>query len=144
MDADFSHDPKEILNMLKILDDGFDLVIGSRYKEGINVLNWPLGRILLSYIASLYVRLITGMPIRDPTSGFVAYKSIILKKISLDNIKFQGYAFQIEMKYKSWINGFNLIEHPIVFKNRVKGESKMNINIFWEAIFGVIKMRLFK
>ncbi len=144
MDADFSHDPKEILNMLKILNDGFDLVIGSRYKEGINVLNWPLGRILLSYIASLYVRLITGMPIRDSTSGFVAYKSIILKKISLDNIKFQGYAFQIEMKYKSWINGFNLIEHPIVFKNRVKGESKMNISIFWEAIFGVIKMRLFK
>ena len=95
-------------------------------------------------MASIYVRIITGMPITDPTSGFVGYKSVVLKKIGLDNIKFQGYAFQIEMKYKGWINSFSLIEHPIVFKNRVRGESKMNINIFWEAIFGVIKLRLFK
>ena len=144
MDADHSHDPKEITKMIKILQDGFDLVVGSRYKDGINVLNWPLGRILLSYMASIYVRIITGMPITDPTSGFVGYKSTVLKKIGLNNIKFQGYAFQIEMKYKAWINSFRLIEHPIIFKNRVRGESKMNINIFWEAIFGVIKLRLFK
>ena len=144
MDADRSHNPKEIPKMIKILQDGFDLVVGSRYKDGINVLNWPIGRILLSYMASIYVRIITGMPITDPTSGFVGYKSVVLKKIGLDNIKFQGYAFQIEMKYKGWINSFSLIEHPIVFKNRVRGESKMNINIFWEAIFGVIKLRLFK
>jgi|TARA_Y100000996_G_scaffold301854_1_gene239337 dolichol-phosphate mannosyltransferase len=144
MDADHSHDPKEITKMIKILQDGFDLVVGSRYKDGINVLNWPLGRILLSYMASIYVRIITGMPITDPTSGFVGYKSTVLKKIGLNNIKFQGYAFQIEMKYKAWTNSFRLIEHPIIFKNRVRGESKMNINIFWEAIFGVIKLRLFK
>ncbi len=144
MDADFSHDPSEIDKMIRILNDGFDLVIGSRYKSGINVLNWPIGRIMLSYAASIYVKVITGMPINDPTSGFVGYKSHVLKKIGLDNINFQGYAFQIEMKYMAWINGFSLFEHPIIFKNRLKGESKMNITIFWEAIFGVIKMRLFK
>ena len=144
MDADHSHDPKEITKMIKILQDGYDLVVGSRYKDGINVLNWPLGRILLSYTASIYVRIITGMPITDPTSGFVGYRSTVLKKVGLDNIKSLGYAFQIEMKYKAWTNSFRLIEHPIIFKNRVRGESKMNINIFWEAIFGVIKLRLFK
>ena len=144
MDADFSHNPKEIHPMLALLDEEADLVVGSRYIKGVNVVNWPLSRILLSYFASLYVRLITGMPIKDATAGFVGYRSEVLKAIEIDQIKFVGYAFQIELKYKAWLKKFKLIEHPIVFTNRVKGKSKMNGSIIWEALYGVLFLRLFK
>ena len=143
MDADLSHDPVCLPKMIDLLKQNTDVVVGSRYKEGINVVNWPLGRILLSYCASLYVRLITGMPIKDPTAGYVGYKKIVLENIELDKIKFLGYAFQIEMKYKSWIMGYKLTEYPIIFKNRLKGKSKMDQSIFWEAIVGVIKLRFY-
>lgn len=143
MDADLSHDPVYISEMVNILKDSSDVVVGSRYIGGVNVVNWPLTRILLSYSASLYVRIITGMPIKDPTAGFVGYKRRVLEKIQLDKIQFVGYAFQIEMKYKSWIQGFKITEYPIIFKNRINGKSKMDQSIFWEAIIGVIKLRLF-
>ncbi len=144
MDADFSHNPKEIQPMLALLEKEADLVVGSRYIKGVNVVNWPLSRILLSYFASLYVRLITGMPIKDATAGFVGYRSEVLKAIEIDQVKFAGYAFQIELKYKAWLKKFKLIEHPIVFTNRVKGKSKMNGSIIWEALYGVLFLRLFK
>ena len=144
MDGDFSHDPLELDTMLKKLNSGSDVVIGSRYLNGINVINWPLSRIILSKGASYYVKLITGIPISDPTSGFVGYKSKVLNSISLDKIKFIGYAFQIELKYKSWKKGFSLDEHSIIFKNRVKGKSKMNGSIIWEAIYGVVKLKFLK
>ena len=144
MDADFSHNPKELSSMMTLLKDQADLVVGSRYIKGVNVVNWPLGRILLSYSASLYVRLITGMPIKDATAGFVGYKRQVLETIDLDQIKFVGYAFQIELKYKAWLKKFKLIEHPIIFTNRVKGKSKMNGSIIWEALFGVLFLRFFK
>ena len=144
MDADFSHNPKEIQPMLALLEKEADLVVGSRYIKGVNVVNWPLSRILLSYFASLYVRLITGMPIKDATAGFVGYRSEVLKAIEIDQIKFVGYAFQIELKYKAWLKKFKLMEHPIVFTNRVKGKSKMNGSIIWEALYGVLFLRLFK
>jgi dolichol-phosphate mannosyltransferase len=144
MDADFSHNPKEIQSMLALLEKEADLVVGSRYIKGVNVVNWPLSRILLSYFASLYVRLITGMPIKDATAGFVGYRSEVLKAIEIDQVKFVGYAFQIELKYKAWLKKFKLIEHPIVFTNRVKGKSKMNGSIIWEALYGVLFLRLFK
>jgi len=144
MDADFSHNPKEIQPMLALLEKEADLVVGSRYIKGVNVVNWPLSRILLSYFASLYVRLITGMPIKDATAGFVGYRSEVLKAIEIDQIKFVGYAFQIELKYKAWLKKFKLIEHPIIFTNRVKGKSKMNGSIIWEALYGVLFLRLFK
>ena len=143
MDADFSHDPAELPKMIDLLKEGNDLIIGSRYKEGVNVINWPLGRILLSYLASFYVRVITGMPIKDPTAGYIGYKRKVLENIELDKIKSLGYAFQIEMKYKSWISGYKLIEYPIIFKNRVRGKSKMDQSIFWEAIVSVIKLRFY-
>jgi dolichol-phosphate mannosyltransferase len=143
MDADLSHDPVYVSEMVNILKDSSDVVVGSRYIGGVNVVNWPLTRILLSYSASLYVRIITGMPIKDPTAGFVGYKRRVLEKIQLDKIQFVGYAFQIEMKYKSWIQGFKITEYPIIFKNRINGKSKMDQSIFWEAIIGVIKLRLF-
>lgn len=144
MDADFSHQPKELKSMIKILDSNVDLVIGSRYVNGVNVVNWPLGRILLSYFASFYVQFITGMPIKDPTAGFVGYKRRVLEAIDLDKIKFIGYAFQIELKYKAWIKNFLIKEHPIIFINRVYGKSKMSGNIIWEAFFGVLLLRLKK
>ena len=144
MDGDFSHDPLELDPMLKKLNSGSDVVIGSRYLNGINVINWPLSRIILSKGASYYVKLITGIPISDPTSGFVGYKSKVLDSICLDKIKFIGYAFQIELKYKSWKKGFILDEHSIIFKNRVKGKSKMNSSIIWEAIYGVVKLKFLK
>lgn len=144
MDADFSHNPKEIQPMLALLEKEADLVVGSRYIKGVNVVNWPLSRILLSYFASLYVRLITGMPIKDATAGYVGYRSEVLKAIEIDQVKFVGYAFQIELKYKAWLKKFKLIEHPIVFTNRVKGKSKMNGSIIWEALYGVLFLRLFK
>tara|TARA_B100001063_G_scaffold66702_1_gene60700 strand:- start:90 stop:815 length:726 start_codon:yes stop_codon:yes gene_type:complete len=144
MDADFSHQPKELKSMIKILDSNVDLVIGSRYVNGVNVVNWPLGRILLSYFASFYVQFITGMPIKDPTAGFVGYKRRVLEAIDLDKIKFIGYAFQIELKYKAWIKNFLIKEHPIIFINRVYGKSKMSGNIVWEALYGVLLLRLKK
>jgi len=142
MDADFSHDPKELPTMLSYLKSGFDMVVGSRYIKGINVVNWPLSRILLSYLASLYVRLITNMPVKDPTAGFVGYKREVLEQLDLKKIMFVGYAFQIEMKFKVWKRGFKLIEHPIIFTNRVLGASKMNGKIIWEALPAVILLRI--
>ena len=144
MDADFSHNPQELVPMLLLLKDQADLVVGSRYVKGVNVVNWPLGRVLLSYFASFYVRLITAMPIKDATAGFVGYRRYVLEAIALDQIKFVGYAFQIELKYKAWLKKFKLIEHPIIFTNRVKGKSKMNGSIIWEALFGVLFLRIFK
>ncbi len=144
MDADFSHDPNELRSMLTILKNRSDLVVGSRYVKGVNVVNWPLSRILLSYFASLYVRLITGMPVKDSTAGFVGYRRTVLESIDLEKIKFVGYAFQIELKYKAWLKKFRLEEHPIVFLNRAKGKSKMNGSIIWEALFGVLFLRIFK
>ena len=144
MDADFSHQPKELKSMIKILDSNVDLVIGSRYVKGVNVVNWPLSRILLSYFASFYVQFITGMPIKDPTAGFVGYKRRVIETIDIDNIKFAGYAFQIELKYRAWIKNFIINEHPIIFINRVYGKSKMSGNIIWEAFFGVLLLRLKK
>jgi dolichol-phosphate mannosyltransferase len=119
-----------------------DMAIGSRYVKGITVVNWPLGRLLISFFASLYVRLITGMPVHDSTAGFVCYRRKVLESIPLDEIKFIGYAFQIEMKFKAWIRKFRLKEIPIIFKDREKGKSKMSAGIFNEALFGVIQMKL--
>ena len=144
MDADFSHQPLEIKSMVQILETEADVIIGSRYVKGVNVVNWPLSRVLLSYFASIYVRMITNMPVKDPTAGFVGYKRNVLEDINLDQIKFVGYAFQIELKYKAWIKRFKLKEHPIIFVNRVLGKSKMNGSIIWEALFGVIFLRLNK
>ena len=144
MDADFSHNPNELSPMLNILQKDSDVVVGSRYVKGVNVVNWPLSRILLSYFASLYVRLITSMPIKDATAGFVGYRRKVLESMDLDQIKFVGYAFQIELKYKAWLKKFKLEEHPIVFLNRTKGKSKMNGSIIWEALFGVLFLRIFK
>jgi len=144
MDADFSHNPQELVPMLLLLKDQADLVVGSRYVKGVNVVNWPLGRVLLSYFASFYVRLITAMPIKDATAGFVGYRRHVLEAIAIDQIRFVGYAFQIELKYKAWLKKFKLIEHPIIFTNRVKGKSKMNGSIIWEALFGVLFLRIFK
>src|SRR5690606_12805073 len=143
MDADFSHDPKDLVNLyVACKDDGADFSIGSRYATGVNVVNWPIGRVLLSYFASSYVRLITGMPIRDTTAGFVCYKREVLETIPLDQIKFIGYAFQIEMKFLAWKYGFRLTEVPIIFTDRTRGESKMSAGIFKEAFFGVLQMTI--
>ena len=142
MDADFSHNPSELNTMLGYLKEGKDMVIGSRYIKGINVVNWPLGRILLSYLASVYVRLITSMPIKDPTAGFVGYKREVLEAIALDKVKFVGYAFQVEMKYKTWRKKFSIIEHPIIFTNRTLGFSKMDGRIIWEGLLGVLILRI--
>ena len=141
MDADFSHNPKDLVRIHKKLND-FDLVVGSRYVEGINVVNWPLSRIILSYFASIYSRLITGMPIKDATSGFVGYRSKVLESINLESLVFNGYAFQIELKFKSYIKKFRLTEIPIIFKDRVYGDSKMNGSIIFEAVFGLISMKI--
>tara|TARA_B110000263_G_C15214210_1_gene466723 strand:+ start:369 stop:1079 length:711 start_codon:yes stop_codon:yes gene_type:complete len=137
MDADFSHNPMELPIMIDYLKNSFDVVIGSRYIEGINVVNWPLNRILLSVFAAYYVRLITRMPIKDPTAGFVGYRKKVLKSIKTDRIKSIGYAFQIEMKYISWKKKFKFKEHPIVFTNREKGISKMGSRIIFEACLAV-------
>ena len=142
MDADFSHNPSELITMLEYLKKGNDMVIGSRYIKGINVVNWPLGRILLSYLASVYVRVITSMPIKDPTAGFVGYKREVLEAIALDKVKFVGYAFQVEMKYKTWRKKFSYIEHPIIFTNRTLGLSKMDGRIIWEGLLGVLILRI--
>ena len=143
MDADFSHNPKDIKRILEpMLENNYDVSIGSRYIKGINVVNWPLSRIILSYSASQYVQLITRMNIKDSTSGYICYKKSVLESIDLDNIKFTGYAFQIEMKYKSYLKNFKIIEVPIIFSDRLFGVSKLNGSIISEAIFGVIAMRI--
>jgi dolichol-phosphate mannosyltransferase len=143
MDADFSHDPKDLMNLfIACKDGGADLSIGSRYATGVNVVNWPMGRVLLSYFASSYVRIVTSMPIRDTTAGFVCYRREVLETIPLDNIRFVGYAFQIEMKFLAWKYGFRLTEVPIIFTDRTRGESKMSAGIFKEAFFGVLQMTI--
>ena len=143
MDADFSHNPKDLLKLHKACaEEGADVAIGSRYISGVNVVNWPIGRVLMSYFASIYVKVITGMKIADTTAGFLCYRRETLETMELDNIRFKGYAFQIEMKYTAHKCGFNIKEIPIIFINRVLGVSKMNGSIFGEAIFGVIQMRL--
>lgn len=143
MDADFSHDPKDLAALyLECKEGGKDVAIGSRYATGVNVVNWPIGRVLLSYFASSYVRLITGMPIRDTTAGFVCYRKEVLETIPLDQVKFVGYAFQIEMKFLAWKYGFKLGEVPIIFTERIRGESKMSPGIFKEAFFGVLQMTI--
>ena len=143
MDADMSHDPDEIKNLkFQLIQKKYDVVVGSRYIEGVSVVNWPLSRIFLSYFANVYVRIITGMPIKDATSGFVGYTKNALSSIELNDIKFNGYAFQIEMKFKLWKKKFKLKEHQIIFVNRKLGKSKMNQSIIFEAIFGVIKLKI--
>ena len=143
MDADFSHDPKDLINLYtSCAEQGNDVSIGSRYATGVNVVNWPIGRVLLSYFASSYVRMITSMPIRDTTAGFVCYRRKVLETIPLNEIKFVGYAFQIEMKFIAWKFGFLLAEVPIIFTDRTRGESKMSPGIFKEAVFGVLQMTI--
>lgn len=142
MDADFSHDPKDLVNLRKSCEEGSDVAIGSRYATGVNVVNWPMGRVLLSYFASWYVRLITSMPISDTTAGFVCYRRKVLETIPLDQVKFVGYAFQIEMKFLAWKYGFILKEIPIIFTERTRGQSKMSAGIFKEAFFGVLQMTI--
>ncbi len=144
MDADFSHDPNDLVKLLEELENGTDVVIGSRYSTGVNVVNWPLQRVLLSYFASWYVRLITGMKIHDATAGFVGYKIAVLQKLDLNKIKFIGYAFQIEMKYRAYVAQFKIKEVPIIFTDRVRGQSKMSGSIIKEAVLGVIKLRIQK
>ena len=143
MDADFSH-PTDKLHELQAAcaTGGADVAVGSRYKTGVNVVNWPMGRLMMSYYASMYVRVITGMDVRDTTAGFVCYRREVLEAIDLDNVEFKGYAFQIEMKFTAHRMGFKIVEVPIVFVNRVLGTSKMSSGIFGEALFGVIKLRL--
>ena len=143
MDADFSHNPNDLEKLYEACHfGGADLAIGSRYVTGVNVVNWPLSRVLMSYFASVYVRLITGMKIHDATAGFICYKRKVLEKINLDKIKFVGYAFQIEMKYRTFCKNFNIVEVPIIFTDRTKGQSKMSTAIFQEAVLGVIALRL--
>ena len=143
MDADFSHDPRDLEKLYKAcIEDGADLAIGSRYISGVNVVNWPLSRVLMSYFASIYVRLITGMKIMDTTAGFKCYKRSVLEHIRLDRIKSIGYGFQIEMKFKTWKMGYKIVEVPIIFTDRKLGASKMTGGIFNEALWGVLKMKL--
>ena len=142
MDADLSHNPKDLQKLYEaVANDGADLAIGSRYLTGVNVVNWPLGRVIMSYFASMYVRVITGMKVMDTTAGFKCYRRIVLETINFDKIRSKGYGFQIEMKFHSWKYGFNVVEVPIVFTNRVKGVSKMSGGIFHEALWGVIKLK---
>ena len=143
MDADFSHDPRDLIKLSKACcEDGADLAIGSRYISGVNVVNWPLSRVLMSYVASIYVRLITGMTIMDTTAGFKCYRRTVLEKINLDKIKSVGYGFQIEMKFKTWKLGFNVVEVPIIFTDRKLGASKMSGGILNEALWGVLRMKI--
>ena len=142
MDADFSHNPEDLLRLKAACrDNGADMAIGSRYVSGVNVVNWPMGRVIMSYYASKYVRIVTGLKIHDTTAGFVCYRREVLETIELDKIQFKGYAFQIEMKFTAKMCGFNIQEVPIIFINRVLGESKMSGGIFSEAVFGVIKLK---
>ena len=143
MDADFSHNPADLPRLYKACaEEGADVSIGSRYVSGVNVVNWPMGRVLMSYFASKYVRLITGLPIHDTTAGFKCYRREVLQTIDLDGIRFKGYAFQIEMKFTAYKCGFKIVEVPVIFINRELGTSKMNSSIFGEAVFGVIKLKM--
>ncbi|MDV7138003.1 polyprenol monophosphomannose synthase [Maribacter sp. TH_r10] len=142
MDADFSHNPTDLLRLLKACENGADVAVGSRYKKGVNVVDWPLHRILLSYGASFYVKLITGMRVHDPTAGFVCYRRHVLENINLDSVRFVGYAFQIEMKFRAHLKKYKIEEVSIIFKDREKGKSKMSSSIISEAVFGVMKMKL--
>jgi len=142
MDADFSHNPADLLKLHNACLNGADLAIGSRYKSGVNVVNWPMGRVLMSYFASVYVRLVTGMKIYDTTSGFKCYRRTVLETIEFDRIKFKGYAFQIEMKFTAWKHGFRIVEVPIVFTDRREGTSKMSGGIFNEALWGVLRIKI--
>lgn len=143
MDADFSHNPNDLIRLYEACEkDGNHLAIGSRYATGVNVVNWPMGRVMMSYYASVYVRYVTGMPFHDATAGFKCYSAEVLKAIDLDKIRFRGYAFQIEMKFTTWKMGFKVTEVPIIFTDRKEGSSKMSSGIFKEAFFGVIYLRL--
>ncbi|MEO8795323.1 MAG: polyprenol monophosphomannose synthase, partial [Daejeonella sp.] len=142
MDADFSHNPKDLIRLKQACIDGADMAIGSRYIKGVNVVNWPMSRVLMSYFASVYVRLITGIDIQDATAGFKCYRRKVLETINLNKIKFIGYAFQIEMKFTTIKHGFKVVEIPIIFTDRTKGTSKMSTRIFREAFMGVIQIKI--
>lgn len=142
MDADFSHNPEDLSRLYRACANGADMVVGSRYKKGVNVVNWPLYRVLLSYGASFYVKVITGMRVHDPTAGFVCYRRYVLENIDLDSVRFIGYAFQIEMKFRAYLKNYTIEEVSIVFRDRVKGKSKMTGSIVKEAIFGVFLMKI--
>jgi dolichol-phosphate mannosyltransferase len=143
MDADFSHNPADLIRLREAcIKEKADLAIGSRYIKGVNVVNWPMGRVIMSYYASAYVRLITRMPVRDATAGFKCYRREVLEAINLNKIKFMGYAFQIEMKFTTWKLGYKIFEVPIIFTDRQEGQSKMSSGIFKEAFFGVIQMKV--
>lgn len=143
MDADFSHNPNDLIRLYNAcVKQKADVAIGSRYVKGVNVVNWPMNRVLMSYFASKYVKFITRMQIQDTTAGFVCYRREVLERINLDTIQFVGYAFQIEMKFKAYLYKFNIVEVPVIFTDRTRGESKLSSNIISEAVFGVIKMKL--
>ena len=142
MDADFSHNPNDLEKLYLACQNGADVAIGSRYSKGVNVVNWPLNRVLMSYFASVYVKFITGMQIHDATAGFICYKRNVLETINIDKIKFVGYAFQIEMKYRAFVNKFKIEEVPIIFTDRTQGTSKMSGNIIREAFIGVIWLKI--
>lgn len=142
MDADFSHNPKDLERLLEACKNGADVAVGSRYSNGVNVVNWPLNRVLLSYFASVYVKIITGMKIHDATAGFICYRRKVLETVQLKKIKFVGYAFQIEMKYRAFVKKFNIVEVPIIFTDRTLGQSKMSGAIIREAVLGVIMLRI--
>jgi len=143
MDADFSHNPDDLIRLYKAChEEKGDVAIGSRYIKGVNIVNWPMSRLLMSFFASKYVKIITGMPIHDSTAGFKCYKRSVLEKINLEKIQFVGYAFQIEMKFTAWKYGFNVVEVPVIFTDRQEGASKMSGGIFFEAFFGVMQMKI--
>jgi dolichol-phosphate mannosyltransferase len=142
MDADFSHNPSDLVRLFEACDSGADMSVGSRYVTGVNVVNWPMSRVMLSFFASKYVRFITGLHIHDTTAGFVCYKAQVLNTVDLDRIKFRGYAFQIEMKFTAWKHGFTVKEVPIIFTDRTRGESKISKGIIKEAIWGVVSMKI--
>ena len=143
MDADFSHNPNDLIRLYSAnTNEGGEVAIGSRYVNGVNIINWPMSRLLMSFFASKYVKIITGMPIQDSTAGFKCYKRVVLETINFDKIQFVGYAFQIEMKFKAWKYGFNVVEVPVIFTDRTEGASKMSGGIFFEAVLGVIQMKV--
>ena len=143
MDADFSHNPDDLIKLYNAnKNDGGDVAIGSRYVQGVNIVNWPMSRLLMSFFASKYVKFITGMPIHDSTAGFKCYRRVVLETINFTKLQFVGYAFQIEMKFKAWKYGFNVVEVPVIFTDRTEGDSKMSSGIFMEAVLGVLQMKI--
>ena len=142
MDADFSHDPNDLERLYAACNKDGDVAVGSRYVQGVNIVNWPMSRLLMSYFASKYVKFITGLPIQDSTAGFKCYRRVVLENINFDKIQFVGYAFQIEMKFKAWKYGFKIMEVPVIFTDRTEGVSKMSSDIFFEAFIGVIQMKI--